>query len=217
MLKELLRRCLHPCFRWVYKYEFQRHAHLVQVHAGRMGELHRLKSELERMHDMYTKCMNLLADQPVSYVIRNRGGVPVIVSFVAAGDQFCIFRGTSLCTPVHSVKEVVLNLSLNRTEFVGILESWGICGTSPSETILIDDFTVLPSEQGKGYGRAVLEFLFEWGRRRGVKYVIGRVVFMDWSRQEWLLPFYQSVGFELKKTGGQDYRMLKKIAGGSGH
>ena len=65
----------------------------------------------------------------------------------------------------------------------------------PYKTVFVDDLCVLSSERGKGIGKALMEFAFEYAKSIGAKDVTLNV----WNKNEDALKFYESLGMNIQR------------------
>lgn len=209
LLIGLFRFFLHPFFKWVYKNEFEGYEALNKAYSKKMIQIFELNMELDKMHNMQKKYVKILNRYPMNFAVKSKNDEPIIISCVVDSYNFCIFVANSLYTSIDSLNAGVLNTTLNSPGFIFLLEDWGISDTKPSDVICIDNLTVM--ERQRGYARALLDFLVSWARGKGIKYIVGEVVFLDRKDQEWLIPFYQSLDFKFRKIDEYKDAMMKNI------
>ncbi|MCS3529595.1 GNAT family N-acetyltransferase [Chryseobacterium sp. JUb7] len=62
--------------------------------------------------------------------------------------------------------------------------------------IKIADFVTKNDSENRGYGRALMNFVIAEARRKNVKCITGDLSNVDSDSFEWLIPFYESFGFD---------------------
>ena len=69
--------------------------------------------------------------------------------------------------------------------------------------IMIDDIRADTSQ--KGYARAMLEFLINKAKQdKNIYRIYGMISYSDEKSFDWLIPFYESVGFNINVTKTKD-------------
>ncbi|MBP2615821.1 GNAT family N-acetyltransferase [Chryseobacterium jejuense] len=62
--------------------------------------------------------------------------------------------------------------------------------------IKIADFVTKNDSENKGYGRALMNFVIAEAKRKNIKCITGDLSSVDSDSYEWLIPFYESFGFD---------------------
>lgn len=73
------------------------------------------------------------------------------------------------------------------------------------DDLKIVDF--VSKERNRGYGRVLIEFALAEAREAGVKKIYGDLSREDSDRFEWLIPFYESLGFQCQLFNDKTKRM----------
>lgn len=64
--------------------------------------------------------------------------------------------------------------------------------------IKIEDFRTKNDSENKGYGRVLMNFVIAEARKKDIKYITGDLSSVDADHFDWLIPFYESFGFDCK-------------------
>lgn len=64
--------------------------------------------------------------------------------------------------------------------------------------IKIVDFITKHNSENKGYGRALMNFVIAEAKKKDIKYITGDLSSVDADHFDWLIPFYESFGFDCK-------------------
>ena len=65
----------------------------------------------------------------------------------------------------------------------------------PYKSVFVDDLCILDTERGKGIGKALMEFAFEYAKSIGAKDVSLNV----WNKNEGELKFYEKLGMNIQR------------------
>lgn len=65
----------------------------------------------------------------------------------------------------------------------------------PYKSVFVDDLCILDTERGKGIGKALMEFAFEYAKSIGAKDVSLNV----WNKNEDALKFYEKLGLNIQR------------------
>lgn len=64
--------------------------------------------------------------------------------------------------------------------------------------IKIVDFITKNDSENRGYGRVLMNFVIAEARKKGIKCITGDLSSVDADNFDWLIPFYESFGFDCK-------------------
>lgn len=64
--------------------------------------------------------------------------------------------------------------------------------------IKIVDFLTRNDSENRGYGRVLMNFVIAEARKKGIKCITGDLSSVDADNFDWLIPFYESFGFDCK-------------------
>ncbi len=187
--------CIKPIFIYLVrkeiKYERDRYKNLLETYKEKCkeyddncGKTERLTKKINRLESVFEYHKNLNIE--VSYTKKQE----LVFIFFSNLQEFNVFY---LCGINGSHQSNDCRISLSNG--LGYLK--------------IND--IISNTTNRGYARTLLEFTIKMAKEFGVKRILGDLSSVDSEKFDWLIPFYESIGFKTRLFDDRTSKMDGEI------
>lgn len=195
----MLRLLLYPCFKWVYKSDFNRYEELGAYQRKAISdyrdEVFNLNKELDRYKNLEDNIKDIVKSNAINYIDVSDKDEIVIISHNSSD----IRNSNIFINNLHTRYSFgCCHLSSDPREafhLLALLEKVNINDIEPQLMLAICD--IISKDKNYGYGSALLSYCCKIAQRQGLKYAVGWLSSVDKENHPQLERFYKRLGFEV--------------------
>lgn len=190
-----IKYCIKYLARFILKDEFVKENELLNKSFDRNKELNDLKNKYENENKLLNSRLKRLKE-----IIENNKDKKCEFSLTKSGEIICFaYNGNKFFDSIYVFGEN--GKDTNKDCFM----NFSNCG----EVLKIEDF--MSKNQNHGYGRALMSFVIQKAYDENKKYIKGGLSSVDSQNFKWLIPFYESFGFECKFLADQTRSIVGSV------
>lgn len=199
IIATILRLLLHPCFKWVYKSEFNgyKEAEMYQkkIISDFRDDIYMLKKQLERYRNSENNIKEIVGSNEINYLEITDKEEIVIVSHNNSDLRDCNIFLNNLHTRYSFGCCHLSSSPMEAFHLLSLLSKAGINNVDPKDMLSICDIQC--KDKNHGYGTTLLSCYSKIAKRENLKYVVGELAYVDRENHPKLERFYENIGFEV--------------------